>query len=287
MGDGVRVWRDYDQAALDAQYDAVGTVPSLDPYIERYAAESARVRAALRPRTVAYGTGEREVLDAFAAPRPGAPVLLCMHGGYWRRFSKDAISFFAEPFVQAGAAVVIPSYSLAPAASLDDIVAEIRGVAAWTYANAAAFNGDPRRIHASGHSAGGQLAAMLATTPWHDWGLPPDLIKGVCGVSGLYDLEPVRLSNCNEWLHLDEAAALRNSPARRAPDVPTPLLAFAGAAETDEFRRQTVDAAAAWRAAGSPADARILPGFNHFDITLDVLSVGSALRAGILELIGA
>ncbi len=287
MSASAKVWRDYDQAQLDAEYNAAGTVPSLAAYLERYAAESARVRAAYECRTAAYGAGEREVLDVFPAPRPGAPILICIHGGYWRRLSKDDFSFFAEPFVRAGAAVVVPSYALAPEASLDDIVGQMRAAAAWVHANARSFNGDPARIFASGHSAGGQLAGMLANAPWSERSLPGDLVKGVCGISGLYDLEPVRRSNCNDWLHLDAAAAERNSPAAHLSIVATPLLAVAGERETREFQRQTLDFARAWRAAGSPADERILAGLNHYSIVLDVLDERSALRAALLALIGA
>lgn len=280
------VWGTFDQATLDAEYNAAGTVPSLEPYFEAYERESARVRATYEVRAnVAYGSGERETLDFFPARRAGAPVLVYMHGGYWRRLSKDSFDFIAEPFVRAGAAVAVFNYALAPAVTLDEIVREMREALAWVHAHAADANADPNRIYASGHSAGGQLAGMLAGTAWPERGLPENLVKGLCGISGLYDLEPVRRSNVNEWLGLDEAGAVRNSPMRHLPTASTPLLAVVGSKETSEFRRQTFDFAEAWRASGSPADARVLEGLNHYAIVLDLLAERSAFREAMLELL--
>jgi arylformamidase len=287
MADATRVWGAFDQSALDAEYNAAATVPSLDAYLERYASESARVRAAHECSVgVRYGPGEREVLDAFPATHAGAPLLICLHGGYWRRLSKDDFSFFAEPFVRAGAAVVVPSYSLAPGARLDEIVRQARDVGAWCYENAGSLRADSNRVFASGHSAGAQLAAMLAATAWHLRGLPNDLVKGVCGISGLYELEPVRRSYVNEWLRLDPAEAERNSPILRMPRTTIPLLAAVGALETSEFRRQTRDVANVWQMAGMPAEARVLDGLNHYSIVLDVLDGGSELGAAMRRWIG-
>ena len=278
------VWQRYDQARLDAEYNAAATVPSLDLFLQRYAVESARVRAAYECLLgIHYGPGEREVLNVFPARRAGAPVLVYMHGGYWRRLSKDDFDFVAEPFVGEGVAVVVPSYSLAPGASLDEIVRQMRAALAWVHEHATSFNGDPRRVTASGHSAGGQLAGILAATPWSERGLPDDLVKRIFGISGLYDLEPVRRSNVNDWLRLDEAAAARNSPYVHLPRTPARLMAIAGGNETSEFRRQTVDYAAKWRAAGMAAEARIVPGFNHYDIVLELLDPKSEVARAMLD----
>lgn len=281
------VWAHYDQARLDAEYNAAGTVPSLEPYFARYRAESARVRSACaRELDVAYGTGERERLDLFGAPVTGAPVLVFMHGGFWRRLSKDEFSFFAEPFAQAGAVVAIPSYSLAPAASLDDMVRQMRAAVLWLHENVREHGGDPHRIVVAGHSAGGQLAGMLAGTDWREYGVPTTPIVGVCGISGLYELEPVRRSNVNDWLHLDAASAERNSPSAHLPARSMPLVAAVGERETGEFLRQTADYAAAWSALGYPADELVMRGQTHYDVVLDVLDAGSTLRALILRLLG-
>jgi arylformamidase len=163
----------------------------------------------------------------------------------------------------------------------------MRAATTWVHENARSFNADPGRIYATGHSAGGQLAGTLAGTDWPQANLPADLIKGVCGISGLYDLEPVRRSNVNDWLRLDAESAARNSPSANLPAVPTPLLAVAGENETSEFCRQTLDFGERWAALGYPADARILAGLNHYSIVLEYLNPSSALTLATRELVGA
>jgi arylformamidase len=280
------LWKTYDQATLDAQYNAAGTVPSLDPYFARYTEQSERVRRAYPCRVdLPYGEAERERLDLFPADRAGAPVVLFLHGGYWRRMSKADFSFFAEPFVQAGAVVAIPSYSLCPSCTIDDIVCEARAVVRWLHENVASAHGDPERIVVCGHSAGGQIGGMLASTDWAAQGLPRTPIAGMCGMSGLYDLEPVMRSNCNEWLRLDDDAARRNSPIYHLPQDAMPLVAAVGERETDEFQRQTADFATAWRERGHPAECLVMTGRNHYDMPLDVLRPDSELRACILKLL--
>jgi arylformamidase len=279
-------WEAYDRARIDAEYDASKTVPSIQPYFERFASSSARAREGRAcVLDVPYGYEERTRLDLFAAPDGNAPAALFLHGGFWKRLGREYFDFMAEPVLDAGAAAAVASYTLAPQASLDRIVTEARWAFAWLYANADQANADRDRLYAIGHSAGGQLAAMLAATDWSEFGMPRDALKGIVCISGVFELEPIRRSFVNEWLRLDEAAAQRNSPTLLAPAWPLPVIAAVGALETSEFKRQSRDFAAAWRAAGGAADYLEIPGRNHYDIVLDTLEPGDALRAAIAGLL--
>ena len=279
-------WQAFDQETLNKEYDASSTVPSLEPYFERYTAESARVRAALRVpnRTSPTVTGERENLDLFPAANAGAPVLVFLHGGYWRRMSKDEFSFVAEPFVRAGAVVAVPSYSLAPAVSLDDIVREARMMLRWLYDHVRDANGDPQRIVVCGHSAGAQLSGMLAGTDWSEAEYPQAPLIGVCGLSGLYDLEPLRRTHINEWLHLDPESAQRNSPILHLPKVAIPPSPRSARTRPASFNGKA--ATTPWPGARhAPAECLVLPGLNHYEAILDVLREGSTLTSAILKLL--
>ncbi len=279
-------WEDFDQAELDRQYDTSRTVASPDAYFDTYARESERVRAALDCRCdLAYGSRPREVLDLFTAPRPGAPVLVFIHGGYWRRLHKDFFSFVAEPFVAAGAAVAVPAYELAPNVTIDEIVLEMRSAVAWLHHNVAGANGDPNRIVVAGHSAGGHLAAMAAGTDWREFGLAVDPIAAIVPISGVFDLAPIRRSFINETIQLDEAAAARNSPMRHLPRARKPLIAAVGGGETAEFIRQTHAFADAWARAGGTAQTIVVPDRNHYDVILDLQEPRSVLTRAILELL--
>jgi len=284
------IYRGMDEATLAREYSAAGTVPSIEPILDRYAALSAEMRATLPCHLdVAYGRTEAETMDVFPAG-PHAPVFMFVHGGYWRRLSKDESSFMAGVFTDAGVSVAAINYQLAPEASLDEIVRQCRAALAWLHANGREFGIDPARIHIGGSSAGGHLVGMLLADGWHDlFGAPPDVVKGAMSASGLYDLEPVRLTTPNEWLDLDGGAAARNSPILHLPERSSPggcpLIVTWGGSETSEFKRQSHDYAAAWQRQGFPCSAYEITERNHFDIILDLADSESRLARDTLAMI--
>lgn len=266
------VYRDYDQQGLDDQYNARKACPNVEEYLERWPAESRRVRESLECRLgVPYGPSAAETLDIFPATGGRAPVLMFIHGGYWRAFSKNEFSFVAEAYVADGITVAVVDYALAPAVTMDEIVRQCRAALAWLYRNVADHGGDPGRLHVGGHSAGGHLTAMMMSTDWPAFedGLPADLIKSGSAVSGLFDLEPIRLSYLNEDVRLDEDMVRRNSPIALAPAAAGPLILSVGGAESDEFHRQRSDYAEHWRAAGLEPREAIPPGLDHFGVMED------------------
>lgn len=149
-------------------------------------------------------------------------------------------------------------YSLAPAVTLDEIVRQARAAAAFVLANAATHGADPARVFVAGHSAGGQLGGMLLA----EFGT----LRGGIMLSGLFELEPVRLSHINEWLHLDQDAVQRLSPMRHIPTDAPALLVSYGDLESAEFRWQSETYAAAWQGAGHRAALAPQPARHHFDI---------------------
>ena len=268
----MRVYRDYDQAGLDAQYNNRERVPDFLDSLERGVRASEAVRARLScALDLAYGPGPRDRLDIFPASHAGAPVHVFMHGGYWRAMDKEMFSYPAAAFVQAGITFVAMTYPLAPAVGMDQIVASMRAALAWMCRNAAQHGGDPARITVSGHSAGGHLAAMALATDWARWDggggpVPADLVKAACAISGLYDLEPIRLSYLNADLHLDAASAHRNSPVHAIPARAGPLVLAVGGLESEEYHRQQSAFAEPWTDAGLAVDTLVLPGLDHFTV---------------------
>ena len=213
------VFRDYDQKALDAEYNNRVKVKNAMDWMARAGGESARARAELPLRfDVPYGDHHAERLDIFPATRPGpAPVHVFIHGGYWQRMDKADFSFVARGLGPAGAATVVINYGLVPSIDLDTLVRQCRAAVAWVHRHAAEWGGDPGRISISGHSAGGHLVAMLLATDWPALGAPADVVKAGCAISGLYDLEPIRLCYLNQVLALTPEVAQRNSPVLLAP----------------------------------------------------------------------
>ena len=282
------LYRNFEQAELDAQYNARGTVADITPTLLDYAEQSAVARATLPcVLDVPYGDHPDETLDIFPAAKAGAPVFFFIHGGYWRLLSKDDSSFMAPAMTAAGATVVSINYSLAPAVTLDRIVDQTRRALAWVYRHIAGHHGDPRRIHVSGNSAGGHLVGMLLAVGWHAaHGVPEDVIQSASPLSGLFDLEPLVHTHINAWMHLSPADALRNSPLAHLPRIGCPLLVSYGESETAEFKRQSDDYLQAWRLRGFVGEYLAMPGTHHFDIILQLRNPASALTQAIFRLMG-
>jgi arylformamidase len=282
------VFRHYDRAALDAEYNNRAKVKSAMYWIARYGAESARARAELPMRfDVPFGRHHAERLDVFLPARPGAapaPIHLFVHGGYWHRLDKADFSFVARAAPEA--VTVVVNYALMPGVDLDELVRQVRAAVAWTHAGARSLGGDPARIVVSGHSAGGHLVGMLYATDWAAFGAPADVIRAGCAFSGLYDLEPIRLCYLNDVLALTPEAARRNSPVLLAPTARAPLILTFGAEEGPEYRRQTEDLAAAWRPRGVPIEVIDAAGLDHFSIVSELERPDTPLARAIRRQLG-
>jgi arylformamidase len=285
---GVKVYRDYTQEQLDAQYNQASIVADNSAYRQRKVAESARVRAKYDTLlNIAYGPSRHELLDVFKSSRTGGPTLVFLHGGAWKGGHKDDVSFIAEPYVDAGANVVTVNFALVPEVRLEEQVRQAAAAIAWTYRNAKTFGGDPEQVFVMGHSSGGHLTGMMMVMDWTaDFGLPADALKGGAPFSGMFDLEPVQLSWRNTYLKMNREEALRLSSIRRIPNRPMPLVIGYGSGELDEFQRQSKEFAAAWRAKGYPCTELELPGLNHFDVQQQMARAGSPPVKAICAMMG-
>jgi arylformamidase len=272
------VYRDYDQRALDFQYDNQAQVADPKRYLDWYATVSERVRSRVfHESDIAYGALPDEKLDIFFPPAINShdrrPVVVFVHGGAWRNLDRACSGFAAETFTLRGAIYVALGFSRMPAAgSLDEMVAQVRVAITWLHSNVAEYGGDPQKLHLIAHSSGAHLAAMAIGTDWpRARSLPSNAIRGAVLISGIYDLEPVRLSYRNDMLKLDRAAEIRNSPCRNLPDVPPEWLIGYGERDGAEFRRQSQEYARAWKRRYLAGKLLELPGLNHFE-TIETLA---------------
>lgn len=286
------------QAHFDRQYNARASVQDALAYMARYTQEShAALALPGAVRNQRYSPRATDLLDiylppALAAQASAAPVFIYIHGGYWRALGKDDSAFMAPALTQAGAIVVVPDYDLAPAVTLDHIVDQIRQAYAWVVRNIAIYGGDARNICVCGSSAGGHLVGMLLAKGWQeDYDLPASATPASAfPLSGLFDLQPLITTHINAWMHLDDAAALRNSPRFALPDASThshcQLRVACGEFETTEFKRQSREYLAAWQARCLPGQWVDAPGTNHFDLPLALADRQSVVHRTALALMG-
>jgi arylformamidase len=261
------VFRHYDRAALDREYDNSAKLPAntLKAYRARWVEQSQHARDTLScVLDVPYDRASGERLDIFRPRTAGlAPVQIYIHGGYWISNDKKDTSYVALGFVGAGFVNVVINYTLIPNVRMAEQVRQCREAVRWVAAHIRDYGGDPERIYVTGHSAGGHLAVSLLTDPDGVSGR----IKGVASLSGLYDLEPVRLSFNNEKIGLNQSDVADLSPIRHQPLDATPrLLLTIGSNEGDEFIRQMTEFSDVWRGRMPHLVAQIIPGADHFSM---------------------
>ena len=178
-------WRSLSREALDSGLNNSTAVAGSADLVAGWDRRSAELRARYADHLdLRYGPRERNRID-FLKAADRAPTLLFIHGGYWQTRAKETFSLFAAGPMAHGINVALIGYTLAPGATLEQIVAEIHAGIDYLGGRLPDLGGDANRIVASGWSAGGHLTAMAMANP---------KVKGGVAISGVYDLEPIRHS---------------------------------------------------------------------------------------------
>ncbi|MDQ3509094.1 MAG: alpha/beta hydrolase [Actinomycetota bacterium] len=277
------------QEELDAEYNLYETVPDVQIYADFYLRESEKLRSErVHETNVPFGPTLDEYVDIYPVPEneSASPVLVYIHGGYWRARRSGEFGFVARGPASKGIATVSVNYSLCPKVKLAEIIRQIRAAVAWTYKNASSFGGDPENIHVAGHSAGGHLAATLLSTEWEEeYGLPKDIIKSATAISGLFDLTPFPYTFMQPQLQFTWEEVRLYSPLFDIPDEAPPLLLAHGSEEPSELARQSRDYLEAWKKSGLTGDLIVLGGKNHYDVIDGFLDAESELCSAMLRMV--
>ncbi|NKB19259.1 MAG: alpha/beta hydrolase fold domain-containing protein [Alphaproteobacteria bacterium] len=285
-----------DQARLaqlkrDAAYNNRWAVPGYMADLDRWAAESASVRAAVRcDLDVAYGDGERENIDILYPDRDGpVPLIVFLHGGYWMSMTKDSYSFIGKNFVASGAAFAVVGFGLCPDITLAAMTGQVERAIENLWVNADALGFDRERFYLAGHSSGGHLAAMVlgggvsGKPP-----VPPENFKASVIVSGLFDLAPIAATYINNYIALDDDGVQQVSPLHHVPLKSAkmgPLILGTGEHELAEYHLHQARYAEAWAANGHDLQMCDAAGYQHFDVPYDLANENGGLHQAFRSLI--
>jgi arylformamidase len=266
------VYHGMNQAELDAAYNNSLAVADSNALLRGFDERSAAIRKVhARFFDLRYGPAPRNRIDYFAADKPG-PLLIFIHGGYWQMRAKETFSFVAAGPLAHGIHVALVGYTLAPDISVTGIVDEVRAAISWLRSHAQECGWDGKTIILSGWSAGGHLTAMCLDEPG---------IAGGIAISGIFDMEPIRLSYLNRKLKLagDEVGSL--SPLR-FPLSRRPLVIAYGTEELQELQNQSMRFAAARE--NLPGCLLPLADHNHFTILEEFSSPEGSLTRQVRAL---
>lgn len=252
----------------DAAFENGAHIPGGADYPPRWQALAAAYRATARAQLdLPYGSAPRERFDLFLPQGAPKGLVVFVHGGYWKAFDKSTWSHLAHGAVARGWAMALPSYTLAPGATLADMTGQIARAVATARAKV------PGPLRLAGHSAGGHLVARMLCADQRD------LVDRAVSISGLHDLRPLLCTRMNDILRLTPDMAQAESPALQAPRPGTHLTAWVGGHERPEFLRQSALMREAW-----PGTRLVVDGdFHHFNVIAALADPDSPLTNTILQ----
>ena len=268
-------WGALSQAERDAAYDNNKAVANSPALIAARNEASANLRVARATALdIPYGDAERTRIDLYPARDKSAPCLVFIHGGYWQRNSRNVFAMLVEGMAEHGWSVAIPGYSLAPEATLTEIVREISLALDWLAANGPS-HGIAGPVVLSGWSAGAHLAALALAHP---------LVRAGLAISGVYDLAPIRDTGLNLALKLTDREITELSPLR-LPIVPKPLTIAYGSAELPALVWDSRNFDTERKKAGAPGDLVAIEGADHFTILEELRQPDGTLAKLALSLV--
>jgi acetyl esterase/lipase len=217
-------------------------------------------------RDVAYAPGSRRTLDIYV-PRPSAQpasVVVFFYDGNWDSGAKEMYRFVGAALAARGVLTVISDYRLYPQVRFPAFMDDAAAAVAWTRANIQRFGGNPNRLFLMGHSAGAQIATLLALDPVYLYAqdVAPDVVCGVIGLAGPYDFLPLHDPEL-ETIFGPEAERPCSQPINYVTPQAAPMLLLAGRDDTIVDPGNTLRLAAKLREAGVSVQSGLYPRIGH------------------------
>ena len=235
-------------------------------------------------QALAYGTDALQSLDYWSAADRGAPLVVFVHGGGWKRGDKRMMDGSAKlsHWQSLGYAIASVNYRLVPGHTVEDQAADLSSAVAYLKENAARLGFDDRRIALVGHSAGAHLVALVGTDPdyFRAAGLSLADVRGIVPLDGAcYDVGK-QIAEGGRMMRGTYVQAFGTDPVRQRNLSPTQQAAAPNAPEflilhvdRDDGESQSRALGDALRRAGTPATVRGFDGRGlrgHREINRDL-----------------
>ena len=262
-----KIYRGYNKDELEDLYNQKHRIPGYDDYPINWKRDSDRARKELKTKLdVRYGDHSLETYDVFPG-KPGFPVHVFFHGGYWYSQDKSNFEFMAPAFVEKGWTFVGANYPLCPDVTMTELVDSCRRMVVDLFGRFNTWGFDGSAIHLAGHSAGAQIVSILATTQWsrHSQNQCPPISRTM-GISGIYDLQPVIYIDRNLEIGLTENDVDDFSPIFYSDPFAGELVLAVGTHEGSEKVRQMQDFAMMQADRGKGSQSALIENANHFSI---------------------
>jgi len=283
-----------EKQVLEREYSPSSCIDDINEFINQYIEQSKTAVSSAKQSdslltNLRYGSSETQTLDLFLPTNRSKNKLhVYIHGGYWQELSKNESSFAATTFQEAGSHFAALNYTLAPDATLTQIVDEVSRAILWLYNNADKYGYDKNEIYLSGSSAGAHLALLMTLIDWQKVDSQfSDInpVAGVCAVSGIYDLAPLLNTYINDPLRLTTDEVITLSPLKLvSSQIPScPIIIAYGDNETSEFKRHSDELYYHYQQRKVNILKREIIGRNHFDVILDLSDNNSWLAKQVFK----
>ena len=280
-------WRSLPPAEMEQHFNPRVANPNASELLEDFVARSAEARERIPGRyDIRYGERPNETLDLHVpeGAEPGSPLVLFIHGGYWRALDKSDHSLVAPPLMDAGAIVANVNYDLCPTITLDEMVEEIANAVRFCRDHAASWGADPDALYLFGHSAGAHLAARMLQREWLAEELPAHGIRGVAAITGVYEPEVILSVTVNDEAQISPGTAARQNCLGRDFVLRPKMLIAVGGDEPEGWRAQSAAFAEDCRNARLDTDFVVVEGANHFSVLDRALERDNPLHEAIAGL---
>lgn len=265
------------------------------------------VRTSRRTENIAYlpadaagFSTERHRLDVYAPRRSSAklrPVVVFIHGGNWDSGRKNTYGFVGRRLAKQGVVAVIPNYRLSPVVRVPAMADDCAQAVRWVVQHIADYGGDPQRIFVMGHSAGGGLAALLATETrlFAQLGLPDNPVKGVilddpAGIN-MYDyLKKKEYPNDAQYLvpfGTDPEGWLAVSPLFHVTAATPPTLLYVGGRTYPSIRTSSEAYVQRLQAAGVRHAFTVIPRKKHVGMVTQLFWKRNVIYRDLVNMVGA